>query len=195
VFDGLAIYQILNRHPARKVVHIDGIAASIASAIAMVGDEIEIAESARLMVHEAHTAAIGEAEELRRVAKTLDEISDTIADIYAARSGHPFNVVRKWMRETTWFTGKEAVNARLATSLAPLKRQQQNFAPTKAELAAVLERIDGAEPERQNFAPTRAEIADVLERIERGNRRHDRIAARLAEIEDNDYLYATLDCH
>ena len=39
VFEGTAIYNQLKRHPARKVVHVDGFACSIASVIAMAGDE------------------------------------------------------------------------------------------------------------------------------------------------------------
>ena len=53
VFDGLAIYRRLVDHPAKIVSHIDGLAASIASVIAMAGDEIRISESGFLMIHNA----------------------------------------------------------------------------------------------------------------------------------------------
>src|SRR6185369_10879333 len=66
VFDGKAMYSLLNEHPAKVVTHIDGLAASAASFLAMAGDEIEIAEGAFVMIHNAYTIAMGDARELRR---------------------------------------------------------------------------------------------------------------------------------
>jgi ATP-dependent protease ClpP protease subunit len=51
VFDGIAIYNLLNKHPAKVTVHIDGLAASMASVIAMAGDRIVMPENALMMIH------------------------------------------------------------------------------------------------------------------------------------------------
>src|SRR6478609_6695251 len=59
VFDGLAIYRQLVDHPAKVVSHIDGFAASIASIIAMAGDEIRISEAGFVMIHDAWGVAVG----------------------------------------------------------------------------------------------------------------------------------------
>lgn len=108
--DGLAIYNSLKAHPARKVVHVDGHAASIASVIAMAGDEVHMGEGSRLMIHDPHAAvALGSAEELRNLADLLDGIRDDLAGIYSRRTGQPLPRVRDWMRAATWLSADEAV--------------------------------------------------------------------------------------
>ncbi len=107
--DGIAIYNALAAHPARKVVEIDGHAASIASVIAMAGDEIRMGAGTRIMIHEP-AAGIGSATalELRAVADVLDEIRADLARIYSARSGQPVPRVLEWMAQTKWFSADEA---------------------------------------------------------------------------------------
>jgi len=80
VFDGIAIYNQLARWGGKKTVHIDGIAASIASVIAMVGDEIKIAENGLFMIHSAWGITVGNAAEMRKYADSLDKINGTILD-------------------------------------------------------------------------------------------------------------------
>lgn len=118
VNDGLAIYRMLAEHDARVVVHIDGVAASIASVIAMAGDEIVIAEAGSVMIHEGWTIAAGHAADLRAVADNLEKTSAQMADIYAKRIGQPVQQVKDWMAATTWFYGQEAVDAGFAESVA-----------------------------------------------------------------------------
>ena len=124
VFDGLAIYNQLAQAPGTVTVYVDGIAASIASIIAMAGDRIVMAENASLMIHDPmgpSAAAFGPAELLRQAAKetrqmadTLETIKANLADIYTARSGQPTATITAWMGEETWFTAAEAVAAGLA---------------------------------------------------------------------------------
>src|SRR5262249_46512357 len=96
-------------HPATVNVHIDGIAASAASFLAMAGNEIDIAEGGFVMVHNARGVTIGEAEDHRRMATVLDQVNQTIVDTYVARTGQNEDKVKRWMADETWFTGKEAV--------------------------------------------------------------------------------------
>ncbi|MFA7279805.1 MAG: head maturation protease, ClpP-related [Sterolibacterium sp.] len=109
VFDGKAMYSLLQQHKARIVVHIDGLAASAASFIAMVGDEINISEGAFVMVHNAWTFAIGNSDDLRRKADLLDSVSGSIGETYAARTKQTSDKIKQWMDDETWFTGAEAV--------------------------------------------------------------------------------------
>lgn len=118
VFDGLAIHRQLVDHKATITTHIDGIAASIASVIAMAGSKIVISESGYLMIHDAWTIALGNAEELRGVADRIDATSATMAELYAKRSGASADVMRNYMREETWFDGPAAVAAGLADETA-----------------------------------------------------------------------------
>jgi ATP-dependent protease ClpP protease subunit len=114
VFDGLAIYNALRAHPAKKTVHVDGLAASIASVIAMAGDEIVMADSAFMMIHDSWGLAIGNSEELRALADTLEKIDGSIAGIYATRTGKKADDLRAMMDAETWMTAAEAVEMKFA---------------------------------------------------------------------------------
>ena len=85
VFAGMAIYNMLSRYKGRKTVHIDGIAASIASVIAMVGDVIEMPENTMLMIHRAWAAVSGNTEELARYAELLSQVDEAVMSVYSAR--------------------------------------------------------------------------------------------------------------
>ena len=87
VFDGFAIYNLLKSSGKKIKVCIDGVAASIASVIAMAGDEITIPENAFLMIHNPWMLSIGNAKQLRSDAGTLDGLGEQIAKIYIDRSG------------------------------------------------------------------------------------------------------------
>ena len=109
VFDGRTIYTLLAEHKAKVVMHIDGLAASAASVIAMAGDQIRISEGAFLMIHNAWTIAMGGAEDMRKTATLLDQINGTIRETYAARTKQSMDQVQQWMDEETWFSGADAV--------------------------------------------------------------------------------------
>jgi ATP-dependent Clp protease protease subunit len=110
VFQGFAIYNALKSHPARVEVDIDGLAASIASVIAMAGDEVRIAANAMVMIHNASGAAFGGAGEMRKTADLLDQVGKNIISTYAKRTGQSDAKLAKWMDEETWMTAAEAAD-------------------------------------------------------------------------------------
>jgi hypothetical protein len=85
VFEGIAIANALRAHPATVTVQVDGIAASIASVIAMAGDRVEMAPNSMLMIHEASGVCMGDMAEMTKMAEVLDLISTNIANAYADR--------------------------------------------------------------------------------------------------------------
>ena len=109
VFDGVAIYNTLKRHPARIEVDIDGVAASIASIIAMAGDEIRIASNALFMAHNPFGMTRGTAEDMRQTADLLDTVKVTLVDTYVKRTGEQPSVISAFMDAESWFTADEAV--------------------------------------------------------------------------------------
>lgn len=113
VFDGIAIYNALL---ARKdvTVMIDGIAASIASVIAMAGNPVLIARNAQMMIHDGFGQAIGNAQDLRDLAELLDRTSNNIAGIYSDHTGKPATYWREIMKGEAWFDADEAIEAGLA---------------------------------------------------------------------------------
>lgn len=118
VFEGMTIYRQLADHSAHVNIHIDGLAASIASVIAMAGKTISIAESGFLMIHDAWGMAMGGSQEMRRTADLLDSTSAAIADVYHKRSGMPLDEIRALMADETWMTAGEAMERKLVTDVA-----------------------------------------------------------------------------
>lgn len=109
VFAAKAMYTLLVEHKAKVIVHIDGLAASAASFLAMAGDEIEIGEAAFVMIHNCWTWAAGDARDMRRTADLLDSVNATVRDVYVARTKNSAADIGKWMDEETWMNGKDAV--------------------------------------------------------------------------------------
>lgn len=109
VFEGLAIYHELATNPAHVRIEITGVAASMASAIAMAGDHIAIAKNGHVMIHDPWNVAVGNAEELREAADLLDRFGTSLAEIYAERTGLPEDEIRDMMAEETWLDADEAL--------------------------------------------------------------------------------------
>lgn len=122
VFDGFAIYNALNAHKATVNVFIDGLAASIASVIAMAGDKIVMAENAMLMIHQPSVVVGGTAAKLRQHADVLDQLSKNIVDIYTERSGLKRDEVVAMIGEgetnkETWLNSTEAMSKGFVTEI------------------------------------------------------------------------------
>jgi len=122
VFDGAAIYNILNRHKARVLVDIDGAALSAASLVAMAGDTIRIAENAMMMIHNPWMLTIGDDQEHERSRSLLKSMANQYADTYAKRTGGNIDDITAMMADETWMTGGEAVDAGFADEITESKR-------------------------------------------------------------------------
>lgn len=109
VFEGMAIYNQLKRHKAHKNVYVDGIAASIASVIALAGDRIVIPKNAFFMIHLPWAITWGSAAEFRRMADALDTIEDGILNVYEGHSSLTRDEIKQMMTDETWMTGEEAL--------------------------------------------------------------------------------------
>jgi ATP-dependent Clp endopeptidase proteolytic subunit ClpP len=107
---GFAIYNVLSRHAAKKIVTIDGIAASMASVIAMAGDEIVMPSNSMLMIHNPWGTVGGDSETLISFGEALAKMRDQIAETYVARSGQPLEDVFAMMSRETWLSAQEAVD-------------------------------------------------------------------------------------
>lgn len=122
VFAGQAIYSMLKRHPAQKNVYIDGLAASIASVIAMAGDTVYMPRNAMLMIHKAWTMAIGNANDLRKLADDMDKIDESILSTYQAKTGLEAEKLIEMVNAETWLTADEAVAFGFADELEETKQ-------------------------------------------------------------------------
>lgn len=122
IFEGVAIYNQLvayDRNKGAVTTYIDSLAASAASFIALAGREVVCEATATLMTHDGQGGAIGTADMLREVADLLDMLSNTIAGIYAKKTGTPAADWRETMRDgDTWYTAAAALEAGLVDRVA-----------------------------------------------------------------------------
>ncbi len=115
VADGLAIHNALKAHAARKVVTVEGQAASIASLVLQAGDERRVYASSLVMVHAPRTVAAGSATAFRQNADALDAHATAMLEAYAARSGRREEMERLLTDDVDhWYSGPQAVDAGLA---------------------------------------------------------------------------------
>lgn len=128
-WDGAAIYNALVRNKARKIMEVDGIAASAASFILMAGDERRIAENATLMIHCASGFCYGPAEDMEKTGAMLRKLDDQIASTYASRTNRKPETWLRKMKDEVWFSADEAVSERLADSVIPNKKAVLQFSP------------------------------------------------------------------
>jgi ATP-dependent Clp protease protease subunit len=117
VFDGRAIATSLKAHRAKVVAHIDGLAASAATYVALAANEVEIAKGAFFMIHNGWTIAIGNASEMEKVVALLRRVDTSIVQDYQGKTNIDEQQLRDWMAEETWFTAEEAVEHGFADSL------------------------------------------------------------------------------
>jgi ATP-dependent protease ClpP protease subunit len=108
IIEGSAIYNALTRHEGGLTVHIDALAASMASVIAMAGDPVYMADNALLMIHNPWTMAAGEAEDLRKQADLLDTMKSNLVRAYQKKTGMEEKAIAKLMDEETWLDATEA---------------------------------------------------------------------------------------
>ena len=127
VADGLAIYNAFRRHKGRVIVHIDGLAASIASLMAMGGTRVIAAENALLMIHDPWASTSGNAEELRKLADALEKHRDVMIGAYVAKSGQPEKKVRAMMARETWLTAEEALAAGFVDEIGEARQLAASF--------------------------------------------------------------------
>ncbi len=110
VFDGNTMFNLLKQSKAKINVYVDGVAASIASVIAMAGDEIEIAPNAMMMIHEPSGAEFGTAEDHRKMADLLDKVRGTLLDTYVSRTGADAQAISDMIAAETWLTSQESLD-------------------------------------------------------------------------------------
>lgn len=118
VFAARAMATALRAHQSRVVAHVDGLAASAASYVALAADEVEIAAGAFFMIHRAWGVGVGTSEDMRELADLLDKVDGEIAADYVRETGNTAEAISVWMDAETWFTAEEAVSNGFADRLS-----------------------------------------------------------------------------
>lgn len=108
-FDGVAIMNLLKNHKAEIIVHVDGMAASAASVIAMAGDQVIMPENTMMMIHRAATFEFGNAKVFEKTAKDLKKIDSALAASYRKRFVGEQAELEQLLDDETFLTADEAV--------------------------------------------------------------------------------------
>lgn len=122
VFDGLAIYNQLVRFKGTIHTHIDGMAFSIASVIAMAGSEVHMADNAMLMIHDPWAFVAGNSAEMRRMADDLDRTADQLVTVYKGRTKTKEDEIRAMMAAETYLDAEQSKKLGFATTIVESKR-------------------------------------------------------------------------
>ncbi|QDN57382.1 head maturation protease, ClpP-related [Streptomyces sp. S1D4-20] len=163
VWDGISIKNAIETHNGSVTTVVDGIAASIASVIAQAGTERVMMPGSMLMIHEAFTYAAGNSAELAKTAATLDEVSANLAAIYARAAGGTAEQWRAAMKEETWYTADQAVEAGLTDRVGdgqaalPVGFDVAAFADVPGRIAAQLRTLPQASVPAERTPQTASE--------------------------------------
>ncbi|EPU9530624.1 ClpP-like prohead protease/major capsid protein fusion protein [Escherichia coli] len=122
VFEGIAIYNLLRNHPADITVYIDGVAASMASVVAMAGDRVVMPENAMMMIHKPWGISGGNAGDMRDYADLLDKVETVLIPAYARKTGKSAQEIATMLEDETWMDGKECLKHGFADELLPSVR-------------------------------------------------------------------------
>ncbi|MFR5267199.1 head maturation protease, ClpP-related [Clostridium sp.] len=129
VFEGIAIMNMIKRKNCTKNIYIDGMAASIASVIAMAGDNIIMPSNAMMMVHNAWTYAAGNSNDFKKLAEDLDKINTSIKQAYLDKAGDKLDgeTITSLMDNETWLTAQECFNYGLCNQVGENKSVAAKF--------------------------------------------------------------------
>ena len=108
VHDGLAIYNLLSARRNQVTCRIDGLAASIASIIALAGSKLVMPASALLMIHDPSGMCMGTADEMREMATALEKHKEALVNVYEEKTKKPRAEIEQAMKDETWFTASDA---------------------------------------------------------------------------------------
>lgn len=171
VAEGMSIYNVLAAHSAHVEVTIVGVAASIASVIAMAADEIVMAGGTLMMIHNSWTGLMGDAVKMREAANFLEKNDEAIADIYAQRTGLGAEEIRAMMAKTTWMKPDEAKKKGFADRVVKPKKGQK-MAAVRAMASATEDEIAGL-PEDVRALVIAARAEDQSSGSAEGQQRQD----------------------
>jgi ATP-dependent Clp protease protease subunit len=166
VFEGVAIYNMLKRHKAHVNIHVDGLAASIASVITMAGDTIIMPSNAMMMIHNAWMYTAGNSKDLREAADMLDKVDTSIRQSYLTKAGDKLSEddLISLMEAESWLTAQEAYDYGLCDVVGEVKQvaalaNSGLLAKYRNVPAAVIPQEEPAKPENNGLTEEqRAEI-------------------------------------
>ena len=172
VFDGASIYNLLRQIDAEVTVYVDGLAASIASVIAMAGDKVVMADNALMMIHDPWSMVIGSADEMRQEADVLDKVKESLVTTYQNRTGMNRDEIAALMADETWLDAEEAVEfgfadetyeaRKEAAKVVSLHFNREDINPPEDLVERILSRGGGEETPAVHDGPVEGETTSGI---------------------------------
>jgi ATP-dependent Clp protease protease subunit len=165
VFDGITIYNLLKRHPARVEVDIDGLCGSISTIIAMAGDHVRMAQNATFMTHDPSSGCFGTATDMRKAVERLDLAKETLLDTYIAKTGGDRDHLSELMAVESWLGASAARDEGFVDEITDELEMAACFDLSKYRNAPKHLTTNGATTVKPN--PFRARLASNASRVQR----------------------------
>lgn len=186
VFEAATIYNLLAQHKGEVTVNILGLAASGASVIAMAGDKVKISKIGFLMIHNAWAVVMGNKNDLRLAADTLEQFDKAIIVAYSSKTGIDEKKISKMMDSETWLGADDAIEHGFADEMIEAKKapekdiEKQTKAQAKRTIEMALSREGFSRKQREDIFQ-RAGVRDAADSV-----------LRDADAEKWDKLYETM---
>lgn len=214
VLDGYTLYNeilALRERGVQVTATINSLAASMASVIAMAADHIRMVPTGRMMIHEVQQAVRGDAETLTSAARTVDEMSNEIAAIYAGRTGSTVSEMRALMKKETWMNAAQALEAGFIDAVfdirpssgtkASMNLLKRLFPSNESEIAELEASLAEADSLRNDLGMLTDEVATlkaditakdqtIAEHLSAIATRDEQIAALTSQVEDGQTALA-----
>jgi ATP-dependent protease ClpP protease subunit len=126
VFEARAIIEAIKRFDGHVVAHIDALAASAATSIALAADEVVMSDGALFMIHNASGLAWGDKHEMRRTADLLEKVESAIVNDYTGKTGMEDTTIVAMMDAETWMTAQEALDNKFIDRIATKAAKPSN---------------------------------------------------------------------
>ncbi|RNM18892.1 MULTISPECIES: head maturation protease, ClpP-related [Staphylococcus] len=167
VFSGVTIYNMLKRFDAHITVNVDGLAASIASVIAMAGDTINMPGNAMLMVHNAWTIGEGDSRSFKKQAEDLERINSVVFNSYVDKNPDiDHAILQDYMDEETWLTAKEAKKLGLIDNITENSRVAAATTSTILGGDKFMARYHNEDTNQQPKETNDITVEDVMDKLE-----------------------------
>jgi ATP-dependent Clp protease protease subunit len=137
VFEARAMAAAIAAHKSTIVAHVDGLAASAATYVAIAAKEVEMVEGSFFMIHKAWSIALGNADDMLQMAAILEKVDGSIVADYMKKTGKTKEELVALMAAETWYTAEEAKAAGFADRIAgELEEEEEQAASARWNLAA-----------------------------------------------------------
>lgn len=137
VFDGIEIFNLIRNYSGKTEIHLMGLAASMASYIAMAGDKVVAEDNAVFMIHNVSAGSMGDHRDMRKVADLIESLTNLLSKQYEKKTGKSAEAIRKMMDDETYLFGNEIKEAGFADEMVESKEKTEKAEAVKTARAVV----------------------------------------------------------